>query len=54
MVKVKQKRYQRYTKDGIEWTDWFNYSENAPETPWQVKNKLKNEFRYIEVEEKQS
>ena len=38
-----EKRYQYYSKDGIKWTNWFkcNYSDEK----WQLKNKLKNEYK---------
>lgn len=47
-MKQKQKRYQYWSKDGIEWTEWFNVSMKTPEEKWQVKNKLLNEYRIIE------
>ena len=50
-MKQKQKRFQYWSKDGIKWTDWFNIPMNAPEEKWQVKNKLLNEYRIIEVKE---
>ena len=40
-----QKRYQHWTKNGIEWTQWFNRIFNKSQEPWQLKNKLKNEYR---------
>lgn len=42
-----QKRYQHYAKEGIVWTEWFKISDNAPMEPWQLKNKLKNEYREV-------
>ena len=40
---MRQKRYQYYSKDGIKWSSWFDY--DGYEEPWQLKNKLKNEYR---------
>lgn len=40
------KRYQIYSKNGIIWSNWFPISENATREEWQVKNKLKNEYKY--------
>ena len=42
---IRQKRYQKFTKNGIEWTPWFNW--NGPEEEWQLKGRLRNEFRTI-------
>lgn len=42
------KRYQYYSKEGICWSDWFPFSGKDRE-PWQVKGKLKNEYRYEET-----
>ena len=43
-----QKRYQYISKQGICWTEWFDY--NGPQEPWQLKSsKLRNEYRTIEV-----
>lgn len=38
-----KKRYQYYAKDGIKWSKWFDY--NGEEELWQLKGKLKNEYR---------
>lgn len=45
-----QKRYQIFTDNGIEWTDWFDYHRDislkeANKDIWQLRYKLKNEFR---------
>jgi hypothetical protein len=44
---MRQKRYQYWSKDGIVWTDWFDY--NGPEYPIQLKGfkgkDLLNEYR---------
>lgn len=45
MKKIRQKRYQYRSSEGIVWTDWFNY--DGPEEPYQFGNKLKNEYRTI-------
>ena len=37
------KRYQYYSREGISWTPWFPY--NGPKKPWQLKNKLKNQYK---------
>lgn len=38
-----EKRYQYWTKDGIQWTEWFPY--DGPKEPYQLGKKLKNEYR---------
>lgn len=40
-------RYQYWANDGIRWTRWFPISEKTERVPWQLKNKLKNEYRYV-------
>ncbi len=46
MVKgIRQKRYQMFTKNGIVWSEWFNWS--GLEEKWQLKGKLLNEYRTI-------
>ena len=42
-----QKRYECFGKKGKCWTEWFNVSPNTEREPWQVKGKLRNEFREI-------
>ena len=42
-----QKRYQYYSKDGIKWTEWFNWPHENYKPEWQLKNKLKNEYRNV-------
>lgn len=37
------KRYEYFTKDGKQWSEWFDY--NGEKYPWQLKGKLKNEYR---------
>ena len=42
-----KKRYQIWTKEGIKWTNWFNY--NGPKDPIQIKGfkglNLLNEYK---------
>lgn len=38
-----QKRYEYFTRDGKQWSSWFDY--NGDKFPWQLKNKLRNEYR---------
>ncbi len=42
---IRQKRYQKFTRNGIEWSEWFNWS--GIEEKWQLKGKLRNEYRTI-------
>lgn len=42
---IRQKRYQKFTKNGKEWTEWFNWNGEEPE--WQLKGRLRNEYRTI-------
>ena len=48
---MKQKRYQHWTSDGIQWTKWFNVSDTVEEEPVQMKCArgivLKNEYRTV-------
>lgn len=39
------KRYQRYTKNGIEWTPWFEVPDDVDKEKWQLKGKLLNEYK---------
>lgn len=39
------KRYQYWSKDGIRWTEWFNY--DGEKYPYQLGKKLKNEYKDI-------
>ena len=49
-MKVRQKRYQYWGKNGIEWSDCFNY--NGQEESIQMKGfrgkDLRNEYRTID------
>lgn len=38
------KRYEYWSSEGKKFTTWFNWDSNLEE-PWQLKNKLKNEFK---------
>lgn len=40
-----RKRYQYFSKNGIEWTDWFTPFNDLEQQEWQLKNKLKNEWK---------
>ena len=46
-MEKRQKRYQHYTKDGIQWTDWFDH--HGTEVQYQLDKKLKNEYRTVKV-----
>lgn len=37
------KRYQYFSKEGIQWSDWFPFS--GPHEPYQLDKKLKNEYK---------
>jgi hypothetical protein len=39
-----------WTRNGLEWNKWFPY-DGPDDEKWQIKNKLKNEFK--EVTEKE-
>lgn len=39
-----QKRYEYWSKEGIVWSQWYNWDGNLMEK-WQLKNKLRNEYR---------
>lgn len=38
------KRYQYWSRDGIKFTDWFPWDSDNRD-PWQLKNKLRNEYK---------
>lgn len=38
-----QKRFEYWSREGKKWTEWFAY--DGEKFPWQLKNKLKNEYR---------
>lgn len=53
-----EKRYQTYSKEGLTWCKWFHFSDSNnpheaerlnrdPEHKWQLRNKLRNEFRFV-------
>lgn len=41
---IMKKRYQFRTKNGIEWTNWFNWNSTLRDK-WQLKNRLLNEYK---------
>ena len=47
---LKIKRYQLFTRDGIVWSKWFVWNGTIEEK-WQLKNKLKNEYKEITSDE---
>ena len=47
MNTVRQKRYEYFSRQGKKWTEWFNY--DGEEYKWQLKNKLRNEYRTIQT-----
>ena len=47
-MEIRQKRYQYRTRNGIVWSDWFN-SKVIVEEKWQLKGKLRNEYRTIQA-----
>ena len=38
-----QKRFEYWSSEGKVWTPWFDY--DGEQFHWQLKNKLKNEYR---------
>ena len=38
-----EKRYEYWSREGKKWTEWFKY--NGEKYKWQLKNKLRNEYR---------
>ncbi len=42
---VQQKRFEYFSRNGKSWSEWFNY--NGEKYKWQIKGKLKNEYRTI-------
>ena len=49
-----QKRYERFGPNGVEWTEWRDYIEDdskleylQKEEPYQLKPKLRNEYRVV-------
>lgn len=47
MVKQLQRRYQFWGPDGIQWTNWYNVGPDRKRDPWELKGKLKAEYREI-------
>lgn len=46
-IKKYEKRYQYYGTKGIEWSPWFHCRKEDTLEEWQVKNKLRNEYRVL-------
>ncbi len=49
-----QKRFQYWGKNGQAWTAWMNYRRDnslleklRSEEEWQIRNKLRNEYRIV-------
>lgn len=44
-----EKRYQYWASENgkpiIKWSEWFRVPDNITQEKWQVKNKLKNEYK---------
>lgn len=40
-----EKRYQLFTKEGLKWSSWFKITVSTVLEYWQLKGKLKNEYR---------
>ena len=38
-----EKRFEYFTREGKAWSKWFKY--DGEKYPWQLKGKLKNEYR---------
>jgi len=51
MTEVRQKRYEFFGRDGKQWTEWFDY--DGEEYPWQLKPRLRNEYRTIRREQQE-
>lgn len=47
---MKIKRYQMWGKNGPKWNCWFPYN-GSEDDEWQLKNKLKNEYKEVTEEE---
>lgn len=43
-----EKRFQYYSKNGIQWTNWFTVKNSEQKEKWQLKNKLLNEYRNVQ------
>lgn len=49
-----QKRFEYWSAQGKTWSDWFDYEKDNNQLvnlqtseKWQLKNKLRNEFRVV-------
>lgn len=38
------KRYEYFSREGKKFTDWFTWDSDNRD-PWQLKNKLRNEYK---------
>ena len=39
------KRYEYRSHEGIKWTNWFHTFFDKNKDPWQLKNRLRNEYK---------
>ncbi len=46
-MQIRQKRYQYWSGEGVKWTKWFETT--AFDEEWQIKNKLRNEYRDVKA-----
>ena len=44
-----QKRFQYFTREGKQWSNWFDY--DGEHYKWQLVNKLRNEYRETDEED---
>lgn len=44
---MKIKRYQKFTRTGVGWSNWFPCDDNDDEK-WQMKNHLLNEYKVVD------
>lgn len=43
------KRYQYWTRNGIQWSEWFDY--DGPQYKYQLNSRLRNEYMIEEDDE---
>lgn len=48
-MKQLQRRYQFWGPEGLQWTNWYNVEPTRKRDQWEMKNKLKAEFREVEL-----
>lgn len=46
LQKMKYKRFQYYSKEGIKWSNWFIWDSTLMDK-WQLKDKLLNEYKEV-------